>query len=140
MLHHLERESEELQRLMRDYAPISGDFRTKFAYETLLTRLPTGTSIMVSFNPSRHTISETKLRGQVVPKASAVLPGLADVEAIALHKDHSNLVKFGSQDDEGYKKLSGHVFLMAENAAPHIRTRWGSTVRSEYSRLSLVSK
>lgn len=64
-------------------------------------------------------------------KASAVLPGLADVEAITVHKDHSNLVKFGSQDDEGYKKLSGHDFLMAENAVPHIRARWGSAVRSE---------
>ncbi|MCJ1439073.1 hypothetical protein MMC27_008464 [Xylographa pallens] len=112
MLHHLERDSEEVQRLMRDYAPISGDFRTKFAYEILPTRLPTGTSIMV------------------VPKASAVLPGLADVEAIALYKDHSNLIKFESQDDEGYKKLSGHLFLMAENAAPVIRARWGSAVRS----------
>lgn len=53
------------------------------------------------------------------------------MEAITVHKDHSNLVKFGSQDDEGYKKLSGHDFLMAENAVPHIRARWGSAVRSE---------
>jgi hypothetical protein len=75
-----------------------------------------------------------------VPKASAVLPGLADVEAIALHKDHSNLVKFGSEDDEGYKKLSGHIFLMAEIAAPHIKARWVSAVRSEYPELSVVSK
>jgi hypothetical protein len=47
ILQHLQRDSEEVQRLMRDYAPISSDFRTKFAYETLPTTLPTGSSIMV---------------------------------------------------------------------------------------------
>ena len=48
MLQHLQRDSEEVQRLMRDFAPISSDFRTKFAYETLPTVLPTGHSMMVS--------------------------------------------------------------------------------------------
>lgn len=48
MLQHLQRDSEEVQRLMRDFAPISSDFRTKFAYETLPTVLPTGRSMMVS--------------------------------------------------------------------------------------------
>jgi hypothetical protein len=48
MLQHLQRDSEEVSRLMRDYAPISNDFRTKFAYETLPTVLPMGGSMMVS--------------------------------------------------------------------------------------------
>lgn len=47
MLQHLQRDSEEVQRLLRDFAPISNDFCTKFAYETLITPLPTGTSIWV---------------------------------------------------------------------------------------------
>lgn len=63
---------------------------------------------------------------QIVPKASAVLPGLADVEPIAIHTDHSNLVKFMSDDDDGYRKLSGHIFLMAENANAQITARWAS--------------
>lgn len=106
MLQHLQRDSEEVQRLLRDFAPISNDFCTKFAYETLITPLPTGTSIWVC------------------PKASAVIPGLADAEAIAIHRDHSNMVKFTSADDDGYKKLSGHILLMVGRASIEIRTRW----------------
>lgn len=47
-LQHLERDSEEVQRLLRDYAPISNEFVTKFAYDTLLTRLPIGNYVEVS--------------------------------------------------------------------------------------------
>lgn len=60
MLQHLQRNSEEVQRLMRDYAPISNDFRTKFAYETLPTTLPTGSSIWVSASTAR-TLTCTSL-------------------------------------------------------------------------------
>jgi hypothetical protein len=49
---------------------------------------------------------------------------MPDVEAIAIHKNHSNMVKFVTADDEGYKKLSGHIFLMSENAGAQIRARW----------------
>lgn len=52
MLQHLQRDSEEVHRLMRDYAPISNDFRTKFAYETIPTVLPTGRSMIVSASKS----------------------------------------------------------------------------------------
>lgn len=47
LLNHLERDSEEVQRLLRDFAPISNEFVIKFAYETLPTKLPTGGSIHV---------------------------------------------------------------------------------------------
>jgi 3-methyladenine DNA glycosylase AlkC len=49
MLRHLQRDSEEVQRLLRDYASISNEFVTKFAYETLQTRLPIGNYIEVSY-------------------------------------------------------------------------------------------
>lgn len=34
------------------------------------------------------------------------------------------MVKFKSADDDGYKKLLGHIFLMAGNASAQIRARW----------------
>jgi hypothetical protein len=52
------------------------------------------------------------------------------VEPIAIHKDHSNMVKFVSADDDGYRKLSGYMFLMAENADARIRARWAAYVSS----------
>lgn len=54
MLQHLEHDSEEVQKLMRDYAPLSNDFLTTFAYETLPTILPTGRSMMVRTSINRH--------------------------------------------------------------------------------------
>lgn len=48
------------------------------------------------------------------------------MEAIAIYKDHSNMVKFMSAEDEGYRTLSGHMLLMAESATAQIRARWAS--------------
>jgi hypothetical protein len=47
ILKHLERDSEWLQQQLGQYGPISGDFVTKFAYETLPTPITIGKSIMV---------------------------------------------------------------------------------------------
>ncbi|MCJ1394832.1 hypothetical protein MMC18_007712 [Xylographa bjoerkii] len=111
MLQHLERDSEEVQRLLRDFGPISNEFVAKFAYETLQTRLPTGTYI------------------QVVPKSSAVVPGAPNAEAIAISNDHTNLVKFASSEEDGYKKLSGHMILMLQRAPEEISSRWATNSR-----------
>ena len=48
ILEHLNRDSEWLQQQLAQYAPISRDFVTKFAYETLPTRIAFGQTIMVS--------------------------------------------------------------------------------------------
>lgn len=48
VLQHLERDSEWLQQQLGQYAPISRDFVTKFAYEILPTPIALGRTIMVS--------------------------------------------------------------------------------------------
>ena len=47
IVQHLERDSEWLQQQLGQYAPISGDFITKFAYEIYPTPIAVGKSIMV---------------------------------------------------------------------------------------------
>ena len=47
-LQQLERDSEWLQQQLSQYAPISGDFITKFAYEIYPTPIAVGKTIMVS--------------------------------------------------------------------------------------------
>lgn len=47
ILEHLERDSEWLQQQLSQYAPISGDFVTKFAFEEYKTPTALGHSIMV---------------------------------------------------------------------------------------------
>ncbi|KAH7086062.1 hypothetical protein BKA63DRAFT_560677 [Paraphoma chrysanthemicola] len=57
---------------------------------------------------------------QVVPRASAVVPGVADGEPIATHTDHTNVVKFESRSNFRCKKLSGHLRMMAARAGDMI--------------------
>ncbi len=66
---------------------------------------------------------------QVVPKASAVVPGVADAEPVSIPADHLNMVKFASCEDGGYKKVSGHLWLLAKEAPDAISLRWAEQER-----------
>jgi hypothetical protein len=107
LLNILERDSEALQQQLGQYAPISGDFETKFAFETRATPLTFGSSIVV------------------VPKSSAVIPGHVDAEPIAIMDDHINMVKFSSQNSE-FKRVTGHLKLMAEKAPTKVQENWST--------------
>lgn len=56
--------------------------------------------------------------------SSAIVPGVADAESIAIHADHKNMVKFVSQTDGGYEKVSEYLILMARRAGDTISNRW----------------
>lgn len=64
-----------------------------------------------------------------MPRASAVVPGAADAEPIVIHADHINIVKFGSKSDEGYRKVSGHLRVMAASAGDVVGSRWDTEGR-----------
>ncbi|SLM35632.1 P-loop containing nucleoside triphosphate hydrolase [Lasallia pustulata] len=106
ILKHFERDSEWLQQQLGQYAPISNDFVTKFAYEMFPTRIALGKEIMV------------------VPQASAIVPGATNAEPVAIPADHLNMVKFASRQNGGYVKVSGHLQLLAEEAPEAIGARW----------------
>ena len=59
-----------------------------------------------------------------MPRPSAVVPGAADAESIAIPADHLNMVKFTSREDGGYEKVSEHLGLLAEEAPDAISARW----------------
>lgn len=61
---------------------------------------------------------------QVVPYASAIVPGIADAEPVAIPADHLGMVKFSSREDGGYVKVSGHLKLLAEDAPEIVNSRW----------------
>jgi hypothetical protein len=60
----------------------------------------------------------------VVPKASAVVLGHADAEAIAIHADHTSMVRYPSKKDAGYVTVSEHLRLMATDATDSVKQRW----------------
>jgi hypothetical protein len=61
---------------------------------------------------------------QVVPRASAVVPGAADAEPIVIHADHINMVKFASKEDSDYGTVSGHLQIMVQDASKVVSSRW----------------
>ncbi|KAH0535996.1 hypothetical protein FGG08_007113 [Glutinoglossum americanum] len=106
LLSVLERDSETLQNQLAQYTSISTDFVTKFAFETYPTPLVFGKALMV------------------VPKSSAVVPGAVDTEAIAIMDNHTNMVKFASGADGGFRKVAGHLMLMVEEAPAKVLKNW----------------
>ena len=61
---------------------------------------------------------------QVVPQASAIVPGASDAEPIVIHANHVNMTKFASAEDHGYEKVSGHLQIMSRDANNVIVSRW----------------
>lgn len=106
LLKNLAKDSEILENVLAYYAGISSDFVTKFAYETYPTPLAMGKAALI------------------VPKSSAVIPGAVDAEAIAIMDNHLNMVKYLSEDDSGFRKIAGHLTLMAEDASTKISRNW----------------
>ena len=122
ILRHLERDSEWLQQQLGQYGMISSDFVTKFAYEEYETPTAFGHSIMVRNRPLSEKTAAKK--NQVVPRSSAVVPGQADAEQIAIHADHKNMVRYTSREDRDYITISEHLQIMVSAAPEEIRRRW----------------
>ncbi|KAF8518819.1 hypothetical protein BU17DRAFT_90595 [Hysterangium stoloniferum] len=61
---------------------------------------------------------------QIVPKASAVLPGAVNIEPISMHKDHTGMSKFQSVDDDDYKSVLCAVQDMIKKAPVIVDARW----------------
>ncbi|KAL6712927.1 hypothetical protein ACLMJK_009482 [Lecanora helva] len=106
VMKNLQSNSEWLQQQLGQYGQISNDFVTKFAYEIYKTPLPLGSGRLI------------------VPRSSAVVPGASDAESIAIYANHFDMVKYRSSDDPGYKQVSGHLRLMAQESSRAIRKRW----------------
>ncbi|KAF8509008.1 hypothetical protein BU17DRAFT_99331 [Hysterangium stoloniferum] len=106
LLKHLISHSELLQQQNSDFNAIAADFQMKCFYENLPTSLANGTFEII------------------VPKSSAVVPGMADVDAIGMHKSHSGMAKFQSIDDDDFKTISLIIQDMVQKAPPAVQSQW----------------
>jgi hypothetical protein len=75
----------------------------------------------------------------VVPKYSAVIPGISNSEEIALAADHRNMVKYRSSEDENFRKVARRIAWMM-NALDKVDKNWktwerikGKLVRVDFS-------
>lgn len=69
-----------------------------------------------------------------MPRTSAVVPGQANAEPIAIHADHINMVKYPSKEDIGYDAISDHLQIMASDAPEQIRLRWEAKRRADHGK------
>lgn len=60
----------------------------------------------------------------MVSKASAVVPGMRDVESVEIRKDHTTLVKFCSSSDNDFQTVISHLSLMHEQAVERVAQHW----------------
>lgn len=61
---------------------------------------------------------------QAVPPSSAAPPFWANMEPLAMHADHPNMVKFASKENPGYRTISANLLTMADKAPGAISARW----------------
>ena len=67
---------------------------------------------------------ELTISFQVVPKHSACVPGAVGAANIALVSDHTNMAKFESEEDEGFRKVYGQLSIMLKKARRKIEENW----------------
>ena len=60
----------------------------------------------------------------MVLQALAVMLSAVNAKPIVVHADHINMVKFILKEDNGYKTVSGHLQIIAQNASNVISTQW----------------
>ncbi|GLB39606.1 hypothetical protein LshimejAT787_0701160 [Lyophyllum shimeji] len=123
VLKHLARDSEILEVQQAHFTPISERIDMTFFYEAHATRLPGGGQIML------------------VPRSSAVVPGVRDAQAIAINKDHSGMSKFASSEDDDFRTVLESVRGMVRKAPDKIKGEWQrykkiESIRSDLSALS----
>ena len=97
-----------MQQQLGQYAAISSDFETKFAFETKATPLALGQTMII------------------VPKSSAVVPGQVDAEPIAIMDNHIDMVKFSSKSNSEFRRVAAHLKLMAEIAPTKVQQNWST--------------
>ncbi|KAF8511157.1 hypothetical protein BU17DRAFT_69772 [Hysterangium stoloniferum] len=106
LLKHLISNSEWLQQQLSSYNAISGDFCTKFFYETLPTVLPNNSSQII------------------VPKLSVAIPGAVDMEVIGMSKNHNGMIKFASPSDDDFIFILATIQDLIKKAPSPIQLRW----------------
>lgn len=70
----------------------------------------------------------------MVPKASAVVLGHADVEPIAIHADHTSMVRYSSKKDVGYVAVSEYLRIMVTDTTHSVQQRWEGEARADDGR------
>jgi hypothetical protein len=59
-----------------------------------------------------------------VPRNLAVIEGNADAEVVALHGDHSQLVKFEERGDDDYDRVVRYISRLVKEAPTIVEEKW----------------
>jgi hypothetical protein len=104
LLQNLAANSEVLSMQLSLYNGISAAFNTKFLYELYQTSFHNGSEFVGVLLALRHDSDLTKI--QIVPKASAIVPGARNAEAVGTNKTHIEMIKFDSAEDDDFSTVA----------------------------------
>jgi hypothetical protein len=104
--------SEWLEEQKERFRPIMDQFQTKFAYEEYKSRTVMGHAIMVRLDQIGLPCM-INLSSKVVPRSSAVMDG-CEADAVCIHADHRDMVRFKSTANSGYKTVVEQIYNMVE--------------------------
>jgi len=125
----LEPDNQALEANFASYNKISHNFHQRSYWEKYLTPVKLLNMeikhIWVSF--LLLVCPYTKLTCQkVVPKSSAIIPGMKNDQAIPLDKDHVGLVRYSSADDPDFKAVCRGLILEIRKGTRFINDRWAN--------------
>ena len=52
------------------------------------------------------------------------MPGVIDAESVAIMANHLEMTKYRPENDPGYKKVSGHLQLIVQEANAKVQRNW----------------
>ena len=139
ILEHLASNSEWLEYQQALFLPISNLFDTTCFYETYPTPLSGGGALVVC--ASELFVFwiffgyELTIWLQVVPKHSACIPGAVGAANIAIFSDHTNMVRYESTEDNGFRKVYGELSTMFPKALRKVKENWGELDSVKHSGL-----
>ena len=124
LLNALREESETLQNITDQFAPLMKRFRIYFFWEQEKTDFPYSKAYVISIFftfPLANSICANLL--QVVDEASAA-PILDNTERSGIGANHSDMCKFEDATAPGYRTVVAALMRYAREAPPLIMTRW----------------
>jgi len=66
-----------------------------------------------------------------VEPSLAIVPGATDAEVFSINSSHEEMVRYKSANDDGFKKVSSCLRLMAEVAPEKVEENWRKKKRVE---------
>ena len=72
----------------------------------------------------QELLLENDVLSKIVSRESAIIAGVRDSEVLSFSKDHKELVRFATSEDEDYKLVISHLKIMIGDCQDTVAKVW----------------